>query len=61
MFIVSTANSVGAKCYLRDRCIVSAPGKCHEPPLSSPRELAKASGFPGSHTSAEKHGYPGGQ
>lgn len=61
MFIVSTANSVGAQCYLRDRCIVSAPVKCHEPPLSSPTELAEAFSFPESHTSAENHGYPGGQ
>lgn len=30
----STANSLGAKGYLRVRCIVSASGKCHEPPLS---------------------------
>lgn len=42
IFIGSTANSLGAKGYLGDRCIVSAPGKRHKPPLTSRRVLAEA-------------------
>lgn len=61
MFIVSTANSVGAKGYLRDRCIVSAPGKCCEPPLTSPGEQAEAFRFPQSSAPAERYEYSGGQ
>lgn len=52
----------GAKGYLRDRCIVSAPGKCRELPFTSQswRSLLASLELRAS-ASTESHGNPGGQ
>lgn len=59
MFIVSRANSLGAKGYLRDRCIVSVPGK-HWAAAQLSQRVGGGSGFPWWSASGESHGSLGG-